>query len=175
MKRRIWTLFLALLLTAASLPCFALAAGEEVPGEAPVDLYVFLWDRCGGCGVDAPGCGECRDTERFHLSIKDQLGTKIYDGSVTYRMLNCRYEEFRVQFAEFSESYGVREEWKDLLPAVFIGREGSGVYMTGEEAIGDIGEILTAYEAGEDPEALQQRIIERFEERKAAEEAAAEP
>ena len=136
-----------------------------------MDLYVFLWDRCGGCGVDAPGCGECRDTERYHLSIKEQLGDRMYDGTLTYRMLNCRYEEFRQQYAQFQESYGVQTEWHDLLPAVFIGRDGSGVYMTGEAAIADVGEVLAAYEAAADDEALQalqQEIFDRYAEREQA-------
>ena len=168
MKRTMLVLLLVSLFAAFSLPCQA-EAPADTAGEAPVDLYVFLWDRCGGCGVDAPGCGECRDTERYHLSIKEQLGDEMYDGSVTYRMLNCRYEEFRVQFAVFSENYGVREDWLNVLPAVFIGRDGAGVYMIGEEAIGDIAEILHEYEETDDVEALQQMVFERWEQRAAAE------
>ena len=177
-KRTMLALLLGLLTVVFSLPVLAEGATEP-PAEAAapesaaeseaVELYVFLWDRCGGCGVDAPGCGECRDTERFHLSIKNQLGSELYDGSVTYRMLNCRYEEFRVQFDEFSERYGVQEEWRNLLPAVFIGRGGSGVYMIGEEAIEDVAEVLHAFEAAEDLAPLQQQIFDRYAERTQAE------
>ena len=176
-KRALLTVLLGLLILTFSLPVFAERATGKLPptapsekpvvedaeAEEPVDLYIFLWDRCGGCGVDVPGCGECRDTERFHLSVKDQLGARLYDGSLTYRILNCRYEENREKFEKFSTDYNVAEAWFDYLPAVFIGRNGSGVYMVGEDAIEDVGATLDAYLGGEDLEELQQALCDKYE------------
>lgn len=137
------------------------AAMEKTGGT--VELYVFLDDPCGGCGVDNPGCGNCEVIVRYHGIIKRQLGERLYDGTITYRMLNCRMEAHYEIYEKFFDDYGVYEELRGYLPTVFIGTEGKGVFMVGEESLEYVGEVLNAYADGTDTAEIQTEIDARYE------------
>lgn len=125
-----------------------------------VELTVFCFDLCGGCGVDSPGCGDCQDIVRYHAIIKGQLGNRLYDGTMLYRILNCRLEANDHSFDAYSAAYGIPQELYGYLPVVFVGNEEQGVYLIGEPMIDYVGEYLDRYLAGEDIASLQAEIDE---------------
>ena len=48
--------------------------GEETE---PLQLRIFVYDRCGGCGADGPGCGNCDEIGRLHGIVKETLGDRL--------------------------------------------------------------------------------------------------
>ena len=134
-----------------------LGTGTVAEEATPTDIIIFLFDRCGGCGVDSPGCGECKDILKAHGVVKEQLGDRIYDGTLTLRLYNCRYKEYREMLAEYLATYAVEDEFLDMLPMTFIGSKEGGIYLPGQDGIESICEMLDRYLAGED---LQPEIIE---------------
>lgn len=154
---------LALLLMAmVLLPAGYVGASEEAPAAAAaahdVELTVFCFDLCGGCGVDSPGCGDCQDIVRYHAILKGQLGNRLYDGTMLYRILNCRLEANDRAFDAYSAAYGVPKELYGYLPAVFVGDETQGIFLIREPMLDYVGEYLDRYLAGEDIAALQAEI-----------------
>lgn len=123
-----------------------------------VELTVFCFDQCGGCGVDSPGCGDCQDIVRYHAIIKGQLGNRLYDGTMLYRILNCRLEANDRSYDAYSAAYGIPQELYGYLPVVFIGDETHGIYLVGEPMLDYVGEYLDRYLAGEDIATLQAEI-----------------
>lgn len=123
-----------------------------------VELTVFCFDQCGGCGVDSPGCGDCQDIVRYHAIIKGQLGNRLYDGTMLYRILNCRLEANDRSYDAYSATYGIPQELYGYLPVVFIGDETHGIYLVGEPMLDYVGEYLDRYLAGEDIATLQAEI-----------------
>lgn len=138
-------LALVLLLVLMALPQGVLPESGEA-ADAGVGLIVFVWDPCGGCGMDNPGCGECKDMLMYHDTIKKQLGDRLYDGSLVYRMHNCKLTVNEEKYKEYLELFG-REE--DGLPAVFIGDAEDGVVLFGVEKLETVAEVLDQYLAGE--------------------------
>lgn len=142
------------------------ASTDAVPTPAPtertydVELTVFCFDLCGGCGVDSPGCGNCQDIVRYHGIIKGQLGNRLYDGTMLYRILNCRLEANDRSYDAYYAAYGIPQELYGYLPVVFIGDEEHGVYLGGEPMLDYVGEYLDRYLAGEDLATLQAEIDE---------------
>jgi len=131
---------------------------------APVLLTVYLDDLCGGCSgsVNTIGCGDCKDTAKLHAIIKKQLGDRLYDGTIEYRMLNTRVqvnEETRLQWAQ---RYDVPAESRHIRPAAYIGWPETGVYLLGDEAMVFVREALDRLVRGEDAEAVQRDMTELF-------------
>ena len=157
MKKLILAAFiiLALLLTTAS--------GVVIRGPAsPVLLTVYTIDFCIGCSEssDGGGCGECREIVKLHTLIKKQLGGRLYDGTIVYRMYNCRNSELERASARHAERYGIPADLRRILPIAYIGAEGSGVYLPGEEAMQYIQVILDRYIRGENADAIQLDIAQ---------------
>jgi hypothetical protein len=146
-------LLLTLILPAATYPPYA----------EPVLLTVCLFDRCGGCGSDNPGCGECKDAYRVHDIIKRQLGDRLYDGAIVYRILNCRYTENAAVCGKRGELYGVPPELLALLPITYIGTDDTGLYLPGENMLSYIKEMLDRYINGDDLGVIQADITRIYE------------
>ena len=157
MKKRILAILLVLWIAGGSLLCYAESATEA---EAAFDLHVFILDRCGGCGVDNPGCGNCTDTGLYHTNIKNQLGDRLYDGSMNYRIFNCRYTDNVKLYQENYEKYGVYADLKGYLPTIFIGKDGVGVFLYGVPAFDVVGQAVEDYESGKDLAEIQAWIDE---------------
>jgi hypothetical protein len=138
------------------------ASATPAPTEKvyDVELTVFCFDQCGGCGVDSPGCGDCQDITRYHGIIKGQLGNRLYDGTMLYRILNCRLEANDRAYDAFSAAYAIPQELYGYLPVVFIGDETQGVYLIGEPMMDYVGEYLDRYLTGEDVATIQADIDE---------------
>jgi hypothetical protein len=151
--KKLALVFLALLLT--QIP--AAASVQEKPG--PVLLTVYLYDKCGGCGVNSPGCGDCKDIVKYHGIIKKQLGDRLYDGTITYRMLNCRLLVYNDACSERAKLYGAPEDIQNVRPLTFIGAEDSGLYLPGTALLPYVGEMLDRYIAGEDIGNIQKDIV----------------
>jgi len=122
-------------------------------------LTIFLFDRCGGCGSDNPGCGDCKDVNRVHDIIKAQLGDRLYDGSIEYRILNCRYSANDAACQERGALYGVPEDLLALLPITFIGAMNNGIYLPGEALFPFVKEMLDRYAGGEELNEIQADIL----------------
>lgn len=148
---------LLLALTMAFTPGMASTVPNAQPA-APAPLTIFLVDKCGGCGVDSPGCGNCEDTVIYHGVVKEQLGDRLYNGSIEYRMLNCKMLANDALADEYAEAFDVSDDVRKRLPLIFIGEAGNGVYIFGEEGLSIIAEVMDKYQAGMDTEALQQEI-----------------
>jgi len=146
------------------------AAASVGQKRGPVLLTVYLYDRCGGCGVDSPGCGDCKDIVKYHGIIKRQLGDRLYDGAIVYRMLNCRLLAYDGACGERGARYGVPHEIQYIRPMTYIGAEDSGLYLPGEALLPHIGEMLDRYAAGEDMGVIQKDIINIYEAGKEASE-----
>ena len=134
------------------------ASPEATKSAYDVELYVFLFDKCGGCGVDSPGCGNCQDIARYHGIIKGQLGNRLYDGTILYRMLNCRLEASDRSYEAYYAAYGIPQDLYGYLPTIYIGTPEGGVYLVGEKMLDYVGEYLDKYLASDDLAALQQEI-----------------
>ena len=126
---------------------------------APVMLIVYAYDRCGGCGADGPGCGECKDLERLHNIVKKQLGERLYGGAIVYRMFNTRIRAVENECVSKGETYGVPDEFRKIRPITFIGREDGGLYLPGEPLMQFIGHALDRFLAGDDLEHVQSDLI----------------
>ncbi len=115
--------------------------------EAP-ELSLFLYDACGGCGVDSPGCGNCEEMVRYHGILKKQLGDALYDGGLRYSMINYRYLGSADMYARYYEEYKVREDLYGILPIVFLGYPDDGVFIWGETGLDIVGEMVQLYKEG---------------------------
>lgn len=133
-------------------------APEAQDAAHAVELTVFLFDNCGGCGTDSPGCGNCQDIVRYHAIIKEQLGDRLYDGTIKYRMYNCRIEAYDRMYDGYHEAYGMPQELYGYLPCVFIGDAEGGVWLASEVMLDFVGEYLDKYLESDDLAALQQEI-----------------
>jgi hypothetical protein len=138
----------------------ATAAPEPTKQAYDVELKIFCFDLCGGCGVDSPGCGNCQDIVRYHAIIKGQLGNRLYDGTILYRILNCRLEANDHSYDAYAAAYGIPQDLYGYLPVAFIGDEEHGIYLIGEPMLDYVGAYLDRYLAGEDVAALQAEINE---------------
>ena len=137
----------------------------SVESSEPVLLTVYIYDRCGGCSgsVETLGCGECKDTVTLHGIIKKQLGDRLYDGTIEYRLLNCRNSIHEEGCVRRGERYGVDEEWKYVRPVAYIGAEESGLYLPGENAMPLIKEMLDRYIQHENIALIQQDILVKID------------
>ena len=135
------------------------SASENGQNQRPVELSVYLYDECGGCGANNPGCGECRLIDRYHGIIKKQFGDRLYEGGIEYRMFNCRLDVNDLRRVEKSALFGVPGRLRNARPITFIGSDGDGVYLPGEETLNYAGEALDRYMAGEDVEIIQRDIL----------------
>ena len=140
------------------------AVADATESTYDVEMYVFLFDTCGGCGVDSPGCGDCQDIVRYHGIIKSQLGNRLYDGTILYRVLNCRLEANDRMYDAYSAAYGVPQDLYGYLPTVYLGTPEGGVYLVGEKMLDRVGEFLDKYLASTDLFALQAEIDETYQE-----------
>ena len=132
------------------------ALGEDAP---PLTLRVYVNDPCGGCGSGTPGCGECDEMGRLHGIVKDALGDRLYDGTMTYLMPNCRTSALRDEYRRRFEEFAVSEELYGIFPTAFLTRsDGSGVYLVGEALLPALSEAVDAMERGDDPGEIQQWI-----------------
>jgi hypothetical protein len=144
---------------ASKAPTAAPAASPEATERVyDVEMYVFLFDKCGGCGVDSPGCGNCQDIVRYHGIIKGQLGNRLYDGTILYRMLNCRLEVNDHSYDAYYAAYAIPQDLYGYLPTVFLGTPEGGVYLVGEKMLDYVGEYLDKYLTSDDLAALQAEI-----------------
>ena len=158
MRRSMKRIF-ALLLIGLTL-LLSCALGEEVP---PLTLRVYVNDPCGGCGSGTPGCGECDEMGRLHGIVKGALGDRLYDGTLTYLMPNCRMPATRDEYRRCFEDFAIPEELYGIFPTVFLTREdGSGVYLVGEALLPALSEVVDAMERGDDPGELQLWIDEKY-------------
>ena len=137
---------------------FYVYAGPRPPAPEPVLLTLYIHDQCGGCGVDVPGCGDCKDMDLLHLLIKSQLGDRLYDGSIEYRMFNTRFTAQEQNRTLRSEQYGAPQGIRHIRPVAFIGTQEAGLYLFGEALMPYVGGMLDRYVAGEDMEWIQQEI-----------------
>jgi len=149
---------LALILSVFLLACAVPVAADQDETEK-ILLTIFLFDRCGGCGSDNPGCGDCKDVNRVHDIIKAQLGDRLYDGSIEYRILNCRYSVNDTACQERGARYGVPEDVLALLPITFIGAPDNGIYLPGEALFPYVKEMLDRYAGGEELNKIQADIL----------------
>jgi len=133
-------------------------AREDDGAPSGIPLYIYLDDRCGGCGVDSPGCGDCEDMVTYHGIIRRQLGDRLYDGSIEYRMFNCRLLVNQEMYEQTADAFEVPRELFPWLPSTFIGEAGQGVYLVGEASLEIVGETLDKLIAGADPTELQAEI-----------------
>jgi len=139
------------------------SAGDTGDDTTVIPLHIYLDDRCGGCGVDSPGCGNCEDMVTYHGIIKAQLGDRLYDGSIEYRMLNCRLLANEERYEEAAAAFGVPDELYPWLPTTFIGQPGHGLYLVGEASLQIVGQTLDKLIAGADIQALQAELNARGE------------
>ncbi|MGI6173036.1 MAG: hypothetical protein ACOYI8_03955 [Christensenellales bacterium] len=138
--------------------CFACGAFAEEQGS-PLKLRVFVYDRCGGCGADGPGCGDCDEVWRLHAIVKGALGDRLYDGSLEYTMPNCRMLLLLDEYEQYCDTYGVYDDLYGLFPAAFVLREdGSGVFAVGEGLLASIDVVIDAFERGDSAEDIQAQI-----------------
>jgi hypothetical protein len=128
-------------------------------------LTVYIYDRCGGCGDNNPGCGECVETLRYHGIINEQLGDRLYGGPIVYRLFNCRLDAHEEARVTRGKSYGVPESLLHIRPMIYIGDEAEGVYLPGEALIAYAGEMLDRYVAGESMESIRNDIMDIYNER----------
>ena len=133
------------------------AASVRRPG--PVLLTVYIYDRCGGCGVNSPGCGDCKDIQKYHGIVKKQLGDRLYDGTIVYRMYNMRLLAYQTEDEDRGARYGVPAELREIRPMTYIGAADSGLYLPGEALLPYVGEMLDRYEGGENLADIQKDII----------------
>jgi hypothetical protein len=152
----------ALVLLALLLTQLAPLAVQGEPAAEPIQLIVYLYDRCGGCGADNLGCGECKTTVKYHGLIKAQLGDRLYDGTIMYRTLNCRLLEHDRACEARGEKYGMPKDYYGVRPVTYIGGEDSGLYLPGEVMLPYVGAMLDRYAAGEEPGAIQADIAELY-------------
>ena len=145
---------------ALSEPEQVLSDPEQISVPDRVQIIVYVYDPCGGCGV-GQGCGECTELGRYNAMVMNQLGSLFSDGYVVYRMHNSRILHFEENRIARSKRYGIPEELRLIWPTVFIGTEDSGLYLLGEELMPYIREILDRFMDGEDVEGLQREIAER--------------
>ena len=133
--------------------------GEETE---PLQLRICVYDRCGGCGADGPGCGNCDEIGRLHGIVKETLGDRLYDGSMLYTMPNCRVLVVLEEYKQYCKDFGVYDELYGYYPAAFILRpDGSGVFAVGEEMMTSLGEIIDAFERGDSTEEIQKWVDDR--------------
>jgi len=142
--------------------CIVPIAGGSINAE-PVLLHVYLFDRCGGCGSDNPGCGECKDVNRTHDTIKGQLGDRLYNGTIVYRILNCRYTANEIACKERGEQYGVPVELMNFRPITYIGTEDAGLYLPGDGLLPFAAEIIDRYIGGDGLTEIQADILKVYE------------
>jgi len=168
MKARV--LVLGILLAISFVLAACSIAGQEVlafdePSEPaePIRLTVFVYDNCGGCGVGLTGCGTCDIQDRLHFQIHAQLGDRLHDGTIRYRLHNTRLDIQNDMWIEHSERYGVSEELRNTLPVAFIGNEYEGLYLAGDDLMPFVQEMLDRYLAGEDREEIQRDIMRLIE------------
>ena len=153
----------ALALVVTALLLTQIPAAASVRRASPVLLRVYLYDRCGGCGSNTPGCGDCKDTQKDHGIIKKQLGDRLYDGTITYRMLNCRLLVNNAECGDWAARYGVPEEYLNIRPLTFIGTEDSGIYLPGIQMLPYIGEMVDRYEGGDNISDIQNDILRIYD------------
>lgn len=143
--------------------CAAIPSPLPEPSPAaerePVPLTVFVDDPCGGCGAEGRGCGDCENILRVHGAVKLQLGDSLYDGTFDYSMLNTQRSDLFQRYLGMAEDFGIPDELRNSLPAVFIGADGHGVYLMGEDAISLLEALAERFLAGEDPAALQAELL----------------
>ena len=151
------TMLLSFILLLAAVPVFA--SCQKSP--EPVLLTVFVYDLCGGCSsaVESVGCGECKDINRYHGIVRVQMGDRLYDGSIEYRILNCRENDNNDISDQRGRRYGVPEELLLIRPMTYIGTEDRGLYLPGEDALHYVKEALDRYQAGEDVGDIQGDIM----------------
>ena len=160
-KRILLTL---LVLAFAAMPALAatstLDLGLDIQPHEGVDveLVVFLFDKCGGCGTDNPGCGNCKEMVKFHGIIKESLGDRLYDGTIYYAMHNCRIELNDAMYDEYFKRYGISEDLYGYRPAAFIGTPDGGLYLLGEQMLPYVQKYIDKYLEGGDLEAVQEEI-----------------
>jgi len=149
----------AILAVLIILSAFFSTASVNQERRAPVRLTVYLYDDCGGCGANNPGCGECKDIDRYHNIIKKQFGERLYDGGIEYRMYNCRLDVNENNRLALGERYGVPEALRNVRPVAYIGGEDAGLYLPGEALLHYVGETLDRYAAGEEPDGIQNDVL----------------
>lgn len=151
------------------LVCLALLNGicglAEVEEEAPpIELKAFVFDLCGGCGADGPGCGNCREIVRYHGIFKGQLEDQLYDGTMVYRMLNCRLVVNRDAYTDCFEELELEQPLYGMFPTVFISCEGDTVHLVGESMLEYVGAVVEALKQGDDAAEIQTWVDEVFSE-----------
>lgn len=162
MFKRVFLILLAAAL--AALPALAatstLDLGLDIQPHEGVDveLVVFLFDKCGGCGTDNPGCGNCKDMVKFHGIIKESLGDRLYDGTIYYAMHNCRVELNDAMYDEYFKRYGIPEDLYGYRPATFIGTPDGGLYLLGEQMLPYVQKYIDMYLEGGDLAEIQADI-----------------
>jgi len=129
--------------------------------STPIQLTVFVYDSCGGCGMGDMGCGSCDVKDALHLRILTQFGglERLHDGSFTYRLLNIRLMHNEDLRRERTERYGVPEGLRGILPMIFIGTEYEGLYLIGDDLVPFVQQKLDRYLAGEDRKEIQRDIM----------------
>lgn len=150
-------LFVLVLLMALCIVPYSMAQEDELPTE----LTIFLYDRCGACGSNGPECGECKDTLRMHDMVKRKLGDRLYDGTIRYRILNCRMDANRALYEQMCDAFGVDAESRSALPITFLGDASRGVYMVSEPMLEHVAEMLDRLVLSEDVQSLQLEINTR--------------
>jgi hypothetical protein len=128
----------------------------------PVLLTIYLYDQCGGCESEGPGCGRCKDMDRVQGAVRSQLGDRLYDGSIEYRTFNSRTRVHFIGHIERCERYGVPADMQNIQPAAFIGADESGLYLLGDGLMPYIREMLDRYIAGENIHIIQDDVTGIF-------------
>lgn len=134
---------------------------EDVP---PIELKAYVFDLCGGCGADGPGCGNCSEIVRYHGIFKGQLGDQLYDGTMIYRMVNCRLVVNRDAYTACFEELELDQSLYGMFPTVFIGCESGTVHLVGESMLEYAGAVVDALKQGDDAAQVQTWVDEVFAE-----------
>ena len=126
---------------------------------APVLLTIYVYDQCGGCETEGPGCGQCKALDKIQGMARAQLGDRLYDGSIEYRTYNTRTKAHALGLIERSARYGAPDELAGVVPVAFIGTDAAGLYLPGEALMPHVGEMMDRYMGGESVAKIQDDIM----------------
>ena len=131
------------------LMCVLLLPGMTGAAEEtqPVKVMGFLYDKCGNCGVtaDKPGCGECTLYLGFFGKMRVELLPLIEQGLVEFDIHNTQQAQYRPEYHAYADAFGVPDELLNHSPQFFIGAPENGTFLTGDDAVYELLEVVEAY------------------------------
>ncbi len=90
----------------------------------PPHMDIYVYDDCGSCESELPGCGECKEVMAAENMATTTFRDEIQKKRITYKVINLRTEKDAYdEYLALSDRLGISKEDRNRFPVFYVDGE----------------------------------------------------